>query len=231
MLRHLPLEGLAMPRPLRAWGDGEFGLQDLSQAEKDQVFLDDVLMLRFILLYVISEEVRKANQEEEPVTFFLEQPSDLAHMPEVVTLWRTSIWKKLAEIYNLGTQNFNQSEFGAQATKPTTAGGTLKLAIPIPGRKGVPRTTEGKSKEEICQESKALARWPPMLMRAISECLQLGPMKGIIKVRALYLGANMWRQVILRFAKTAWFVNNPAPKTNTIGAAKILLVQAFSVLI
>ena len=84
-----------MPRPLRAWEGGEHGLQDLSQAERDQVFLDDVLMFRFLLLYVISEEVRQANKLEEPVSLLLEQPADLAHMPEVVTIWRTPAWKEL----------------------------------------------------------------------------------------------------------------------------------------
>jgi len=56
---------------------------------EDQVFTDDVLMFRFLLLYVISKEARRANQEATPATLLLEQPADLAHMPEVVTIWRT----------------------------------------------------------------------------------------------------------------------------------------------
>jgi hypothetical protein len=43
-------------------------------------------MFRFLLLYVISEEVRRANQEATPATLLLEQPADLAHMPEVTIL-------------------------------------------------------------------------------------------------------------------------------------------------
>ena len=69
MLRHLPVNGLKMPRPLRAWNGAEHGLDDLTQAENDQGFLDDVLMLRFMLLYVISEEVRRAHGEPAPTTF------------------------------------------------------------------------------------------------------------------------------------------------------------------
>ena len=185
MLRHQAIEGKDMPRPLRSWDGEEFGLRDLSSFEKNQVFTDDVLMLRFLLLYVVSEEIRKVNGIESPTTLLLEQPADLPHMPEVVTIWRTPFWKKLQELYKLQTQTFNQSEFAATATKPTTTGGTLSLMVPMPGRRGVPRSVEGKTKMEVCEESKALARWPPLLMRSIAQALQTGPMGGTIKMRAL----------------------------------------------
>ena len=71
MLRHFPIEGESMPRPLRSWGDGEHGISGLSSFEKEQVFTDDVLLLRFLLLYVISEEVRKANQAPQPTTIMV----------------------------------------------------------------------------------------------------------------------------------------------------------------
>ena len=189
MLRHIPLDGINMPRPLRAWNGEEYGIKDPSHAERDQVFQDDVLMFRFLLLYVISEEVRQANREAVPTSLLLEQPADLAHMPEVVTIWRSSPWRDLEKIYNLGTQTFNQSEFAAPATKPTTVGGNIRLEIPMPGRRGVPREVEGKTKNEICEESKALSRWPPLMMRAIATSLQVGTMKGTVKFRAL-----SWRE-------------------------------------
>ena len=185
MLRHIPLAGQNMPRPLRAWGGHEHGLPDLSRFEQDQVFLDDVLMLRLMLLYVVSEEIRKVNGVHQPTSLFLEQPADLAQMPEVVTLWRTPTWRQLEEVYGLKTQTFNQSEFAALATKPTTAGGNLPIQVPLKGRKGEPRSVEGKSKEEIIQESKSLARWPPLMMRAIAEALQTSVIGGSIKMRAL----------------------------------------------
>ena len=61
----------------------------------------------------------------------------------------------------------------------------MKIEVPLPGRRGIPRSTEGKTKQELCEESRALARWPPLMMRAIATALQLGPMKGKIKLRAL----------------------------------------------
>lgn len=80
-----------MPRPLRAWHGEEHGLHDLKPYEKEQVFTDDVLMMRFLLLFVISEEVRKAAGEEDPTALFLEQPADQANMPEVVTLANSNL--------------------------------------------------------------------------------------------------------------------------------------------
>ena len=189
MLRHFPIEGESMPRPLRSWGDGEHGINGLSQFEKEQVYTDDVLLLRFLLLYVISEEVRKANQEPQPTTIMVEQPADLAQMPEVVTLWRTQIWKRLANLYQLQTQTFNQSEFACKSTKPTTIGGTMRIHVPMPGRRGLPREVEGKTKEELCQESKGLSRWPPLMMREIATSIQVDTMKGEVKMRAL-----SWRE-------------------------------------
>eukprot|EP00435_Cladocopium_sp_Y103_P007943 s2934_g2.t1 len=50
MLRHIEIPGVDMPRPLRALNGQEFGLEDLSAAEKDLVLQDDILMLRFLLL-------------------------------------------------------------------------------------------------------------------------------------------------------------------------------------
>ncbi|CAL1166872.1 unnamed protein product [Cladocopium goreaui] len=44
VLRHYPKENA--PRPVRAWGGEEFGLKDLSEQERLQVFEDDVLMWR-----------------------------------------------------------------------------------------------------------------------------------------------------------------------------------------
>ena len=185
MLRHIEIPGIDMPRPLRALNGQEFGREDLTEAEKNLVFQDDVLMLRFLLLYVISEEVRKATNLESSVSLLLEQPANLASHPEVVTIWRTPIWTKLMKLYDLKSQTFCQSEFGALATKPTTIGGTMSLQVPLPGRRGVPRVTEGKTKEQICSESSSLSRWPPMMMRSIAECLQKETMKQEVKLRAL----------------------------------------------
>ena len=87
-----------MPRPLRGWNGAEWGLEGLSSLEKSQVQGDDVLMLRFLVLFVVSETVRRANGTDQPTTLILEQPAPPEDKPEVVSSWRTSQWKKLGEI-------------------------------------------------------------------------------------------------------------------------------------
>ena len=172
-----------------------------------------------------SEEVRKAAGEEDSTALFLEQSADQANMPEVVTLWRTPTWKRLAQLYNLETQTLNQSEFAAQPTKPTTTGGNLKIEVPLPGRRGIPRSTEGKTKQELCEESRALARWPPLMMRAIATALQLGPLKGKIKLRAL-----SWKEHVAAghtpFRKDCLVCSRPVEKINITEDPKILLELA-----
>ena len=184
VLRHQQVEGVELPRPLRSWHGGEHGSPGLSQKEKNQVFEDDVLFMRFILLYVVSEMVRKIRSEEEETALLIEQPAEPAN-EEVVSWWRTSQWKALKRMHGLSTQTFNQSEFGAQATKPTSVGGNVRVKVPMVGRKGIPRNTEGKTAAQICEESRLLARWPPALMRAIAEEIQVKIFQKPIKIRAI----------------------------------------------
>lgn len=101
MLRHYEVEGLDLPRPLRSWNEGEFGIEGLTEAERKQVKEDDILMFRFLTWYIVSEEVRKAQEEEKPVDLLLEQPA-IPHLEEVVSWWKTPQWRRLERIYGLG---------------------------------------------------------------------------------------------------------------------------------
>jgi len=114
--------------------------------------------------------VRRAEGLEVPTTLIMEQPAPPEDRPEVVSWWRTPQWKRMEEVYGLHQQRINQSEFGAISKKPTTIGGNVPLQVPLPGRKGVPRDVAGKTKEEIFESSRRLARWPPLMMRAIVRC-------------------------------------------------------------
>eukprot|EP00435_Cladocopium_sp_Y103_P052037 s116_g16.t1 len=105
MLRDFPVEGLDMPRPLRSWDGEEHGLLNSTRFEKEQVTLDDVLLMRSLVLYIISEEVRKLDETKDPVTLFVEQPADPVHMPEVVTLWEGEDLEILRRALQLGHPN------------------------------------------------------------------------------------------------------------------------------
>lgn len=103
---------------------------------------DDVLMFRFLLLYIAAEEVRKAENKEDPVGLGLEQPAEPKRMPQVVSLWRTEQWKIMERLHGMSTQTFFQGDFGGEARKPTTWGGNLPLCLPEPWGGGRPRNVE-----------------------------------------------------------------------------------------
>eukprot|EP00435_Cladocopium_sp_Y103_P029126 s549_g7.t1 len=185
VLRHMEVPGEEMPRPLRSWSNGEWGIEGLSDFERSQLETDDLLMMRFLVLYIVSETVRRVDGHDVPTTLLLEQPSAPEDKPEVVSWWRTPQWKHLARVYDLHEQKIKQSEFGAIPTKPTTIGGNVHLHVPLPGRKGVPRDIAGMTRDEIFESSKRLSRWPPLLMRAIATVLQTCTLNEPVKMRSV----------------------------------------------
>ena len=183
VLRHREVEGLHLPRPVRGWNGAEHGFPWLSDLEKAQVFEDDVLFMRFVLLYVISDMVAKVKKEERTL-LLIEQPAE-PKLPEVVSWWRTAQWKNLEQAHGLRKQTFDQAEFGGDSTKFTTVGGTITLHVPLHGRRGKPRDINGKTAAQLCQESRSLSRWVPGMMRAIAvEMVEKG-FRGQVRLKAI----------------------------------------------
>ena len=169
VLRHYPLDVPGGgPKPLRTWEE-PWGKKDLEKAEEDKVREDDVMLWRGLFLFVVAEEVRKATEDKkkrEKMMIGIEQPADPKdYMPEVVSFWSTEEWKRLKVMYGLDEQTFNQSQWGGQATKPTTFGGNLSLDLPEDERLGRPR-------EGVIRDSKALARWAPGMMKEVATKIQ-----------------------------------------------------------
>ena len=165
VLRHYPsdIPG-GGPKPLRTWEE-PWGKKGLEKIEEEKVREDDVMMWRGIFLFVVSEEVRKATDEEKKrrrMKIGIEQPADpKSYKPEVVSFWSTEEWKKLRVMYGLEEQTFNQSSWGGRAIKPTTFGGNLLLDLPddewvVIGEK------------EAVKDSKMLSRWAPGMMREVA---------------------------------------------------------------
>lgn len=170
VLRHYPVEGVegGGPRPLRAWGGEEFGKRDLTPSEAHLVWEDDVLLWRMMLIYIVAEEVNKVEPgKKKMIGFGIEQPAYPEYMPEVVSLWKTSQWMKMKEMYGLEEVTFNQGDYGGEAVKPTTWGGSLSIEVPTK------KNEEAKSrKENKTRDSKTLARWAPGFMREVARALQ-----------------------------------------------------------
>ena len=170
VLRHYPVEGVegGGPRPLRAWGGEEFGKRDLTPSEAHLVWEDDVLLWRMMMIYIVAEEVNKVEPgKKKMIGFGIEQPAYPEYMPEVVSLWKTSQWMKMKEMYGLEEVTFNQGDYGGEAVKPTTWGGSLSIEVPTK------KNEEAKSrKENKSRDSKTLARWAPGFMREVARALQ-----------------------------------------------------------
>ena len=171
-LRHIKIPGLNLPKPVRSWGDGEWGKEGISPEELQKCQEDDVMLLRLVTLYVISEEVRKATQQLEPVKFAMEHPSLPEGCPEAVSWWGTMQWQALRTTYNLEEFHVDQGELGG-GKKPTTFGGNVKIEVPEgwTRTRPKPRNVQGKNEAEIIKESKGLARWTPVLMSAVAEAV------------------------------------------------------------
>ena len=162
VLRHYPKEGA--PRPVREWGGQEHGLSDLSAAEKQQVLDDDVLLWRFLFLWMVATYLREARQVQQKVGLLLEQPaSPRKYMPQCVSFWDTTEWKELKEEFHLQEVTFCQGHHGGAAVKPTTMGGTLELNVEGHRMK--------RAKDIEVQTSSQLSRWAPGTMNMVSEAL------------------------------------------------------------
>ena len=160
-LRHIPKPGA--PRPVRNWGDGELGSKRNTPEEDQKVYEDDVMMWRAIVLALVAVHVgRTQDQRSEDVRFMLEQPAEPEELPEVVSFWRTSLWKRLKEIYGWEESTFLQGDWGGKAGKPTTVGGNLELELP---------TKKMVRKNEAIQSSKDLERWAPGMMREVARAI------------------------------------------------------------
>ena len=168
VLRHYEVEGIPnMPRPVRCWDGGEFGMEGLSSFERQMVEEDDILMFRAWMVWIIAEEMRKAEGKEEMTKFGMEQPA-VPEKQEVVTIWKTSQWKNFESAYGFGRQSFYQGDFGGAAKKPTSWGGNLPIELPRHRGFGTKREVAGKTKEEILLEARKLSRWAPGMMRAVA---------------------------------------------------------------
>ena len=171
-LRHVKIPGMDLPGPARCWQGGEWGLPGGSETERKKCWDDDVMMFRSWMVFLVAQECRKAEGRKENVNFLLEHPSPPEDMPEVVSIWRTSSWKKMKDIYRLEECEVDQGDLGSGSTKPTTLGTNLKLEFPkIHGAVKKKRNVEGKTKEQVVQESKMLSRWTPVMTSGIAEAV------------------------------------------------------------
>ena len=174
----------AKPRPVRTM-EHRWGLPEMDEGEKAIVREDDVLMFRFILVYLLADITAKARKNEGGgVKFFMEQPAEPKGEPRCASWWRTPEWKTLEKLHDLKEVTFMQGDWGGRAVKPTTVGTTMDFQGPEKGVCGlhlgealrhdreVEKPRWEMTDEEKLSSSKALARWAPGMMRELARCLR-----------------------------------------------------------
>ena len=168
-------------------------MKNLEKEEERIVFEDDVLLFRFILLYVLADLQSKSEDKEEKgrVGFLIEQPAEPKNEPRCPSFWRTEEWQRLKQIHGLREVTFKQGDWGGRASKPTTVGTTMALRLPQERPGGEARGVGGgkprweMSDEEKLRTSKELSRWAPGMMREISRCLKWEMTRELPKMKKL----------------------------------------------
>lgn len=167
-----------------------YGLPSLTPQQAELVFSDSVLWFRFLLMYVMCEEVRHGG---DPTTALVaEQPQDpkLYRTAEEIkekgfmSMWRTQEWCDLAKNYQADLVHFDQGPMGHELRKPTTLAVIALSELhqlqdvrgkgvgpPVEGQQPPRPRSEMEMGERIAQ-SKLWACWAPGLKAAIAEALR-----------------------------------------------------------
>ena len=163
VLRHIPIPGQpTAPRPIRRWGGEEYGIEEATAEELQKLYEDDVLMWRFIFLFMLAQYMRKARKIEGEVAFTMEQPaSPKDYLPQVVSWWDTDEWKLLRGEFGFEEVTFLQGEMGGPSPKPTTFGGNLQLNVEAHRKRGPGSHFKVSSSAD-------LSRWAPGVMSMVS---------------------------------------------------------------
>ena len=167
VLRHYKVPGQPdCPRPVRSWGGRKYGISGLTEAEKTMIQEVDILLWCMIFLAMVSNYIKEARKDPNPVGFTLEQPaSPKDYKPEVVSFWDTKEWASLKKEFGWEETTFAQGQYGGSDTKPTTFGGNLKLEVN--NHKRMKKAGEGLE----VKSSKDLSRWAPGVMAMVAEAL------------------------------------------------------------
>ena len=171
VLRHYPLPA-GRPRPVRGVTPEDwFGLPGLDEEEKKQVWEDDVLLYRMIMIFCVAEAARREKSRKGStrarVTFLLERPEAPDYMPECGSWWRTDNYRNFRDQHGFVEHCFRQGDYGGVAVKPTMV--VTDLNVELPPRRSSSATTRGAV---AVGSSAALSRWAPGFMREVARAIQ-----------------------------------------------------------
>ena len=175
-----------------------YGLPNQDPSDRELVVSDSVLFLRFLLLYMVAEEVRLP--QEPPTAFLCEQPQDPATyrsaadvaQHEYFAMWRAAEWAAFASRYNIWSVSFDQGVMGHTIRKPTTVGTNMEPFLELNEMRCGPNWTSSTatstagqrqqlSIDDRCRQSRTWSAWAPGLKEAIVHCVQQHLQQGDVK--------------------------------------------------
>ena len=168
------------PKVLRT-EDYPYGVPNLSPADAEKVQQDVLLWFRFLLVYVLAEEVR---EDFEPQTdFILEQPQDPCEYRsqediekyQYMSAFRTAEWKIFQERYHIQMISFDQGPMGHSRRKPTSLAINNSALLQLDELRGEPAVAtqdeppfQSMSMQQRCATSKTWSSWAPGLKEALA---------------------------------------------------------------
>ena len=198
--RYLPLSDHdSGPRPVRVRGSSicEMDHDYLSGTEVAMRQIDDLLYLRFLVLFVVATECNRQAHVPDP-GFGIEQPEDpecwaksdlewsgthgnklTQFRPETgfATFWSTPEWEGVCKAYNLKVLSFDQGPLLHPKRKPTSLGTNMNPAAELLDCRG-PGVDSWISGSSSINQSKTWAEWSPGLVAALGymmeDWIQLG---------------------------------------------------------
>ena len=170
------------PRPIRVPGEsiGGFGVQDLSCQEKAQRNIDDVLILRFLLLIAFAVDSNRAQGLSDPACIvehpcaeddLLQSDCSSGRGTQQAFLWTTPEWKILEEKFGLRQFRFFQGPIGHQKRRPTCLGTNLEPDPVLVSCSVPPELVDYVPKKDYGTTTMLWSEWAPGLVLSLSSML------------------------------------------------------------
>ena len=169
------------PPPLRSRsGPQRFGLDQLSEWQREQVRGDTVLWLRQLWLYMTAEEA-----SGRPVLFLKEHPQDPQSYKDesdpidYPSYFSWPEWKDFCQRHQVSEVTLDLGAYGHPRCKPTTLGTNIRGLLRLHGRRAdrtVRDETSFGAQEESLQEriqrSRTWAAWPESFKEEVVSALK-----------------------------------------------------------
>ena len=169
------------PGPVRS-EEFPYGLEELSQRQRDSVEDDVTLLFRMKLLYMIAAQHKPKFCKK--VLFGLEQPQDPkeyrpkeeVQRKKYMSIFRTQEWQRFQEAHELQMTNFEQGAFGHCRPKPTTFAHNINGMEQLDGAKApeIERSADEWRQlplQDRMRDSASWAQWAPGFKAALVEAI------------------------------------------------------------